>query len=146
VAQQALVVTEVPSLSPVVHASSEKPGWIIKCGKTVGCGAASSGLTRVPAAPGLPRKEQHRIGRMDLLNTSFETFEEKIRDQLGRVLGGGFDPARDIVAIIVNRWPHGYAYSYNSLYDPMEWVLRSVGCIRRDALRGPSAVPRIGEQ
>ena len=60
---------------------------------------------------------------MDLLNTSFETFEEKIRDQLGRVLGGGgFDPARDIVAIIVNRWPHGYAYSYNSLYDPMEWV------------------------
>ena len=67
-------------------------------------------------------------------------------NQLGRVLGGGFDPARDIVAIIVNRWPHGYAYSYNSLYDPMEWVLRSVGCIRRDALRGPSAVPRIGEQ
>jgi spermidine dehydrogenase len=35
---------------------------------------------------------------------------------------GGFDAARDILAITVNRWPHGYAYSYNSLYDPLEWV------------------------
>jgi len=39
--------------------------------------------------------------------------------------GGGFDPGRDIVAIAVNRWPHGYAYTYNSLYDPMEWVFTS---------------------
>ena len=38
---------------------------------------------------------------------------------------GGFDPARDIVAITVNRWPHGYAYTYNSLYEPMEWVYTS---------------------
>jgi spermidine dehydrogenase len=30
----------------------------------------------------------------------------------------GFDPARDIVAITVNRWPHGYAYEYNPLWDP----------------------------
>ena len=30
---------------------------------------------------------------------------------------GGFDPARDIAAITVNRWPHGYAYEYNSLFD-----------------------------
>src|SRR6202043_4221808 len=28
-----------------------------------------------------------------------------------------FDPARDISAITVNRWPHGYAYEYNSLWD-----------------------------
>jgi spermidine dehydrogenase len=39
---------------------------------------------------------------------------------LGRVLGpGGFDPARDITAITVNRWPHGYAYEYNPLFDPI---------------------------
>jgi spermidine dehydrogenase len=38
---------------------------------------------------------------------------------------GGFDPARDIIAIAVNRWPHGYAYTYNSLYDPLEWVFTS---------------------
>jgi spermidine dehydrogenase len=80
-------------------------------------------LTKVPAAPGKPRQEQHRLGRTELLATSFETFERKIRDQLGRCLGaGGFDPARDIVAITVNRWPHGYAYTYNSLFEPMEWV------------------------
>ena len=40
------------------------------------------------------------------------------RDQLGRVLSpGGFDPARDIMAITVNRWPHGYAPEYNALCD-----------------------------
>lgn len=80
-------------------------------------------LTRMPGAPGLPRKEQHRIGRAELLATSFSTFERNIRDQLARTLGrGGFDPAADIVGIAVNRWPHGYSYTYNSLYDPLEWV------------------------
>ena len=80
-------------------------------------------LTKVPTVPGKPRQEQHRLGRAELLGTSFETFERKIRDQLGRCLGpGGFDPARDIIAITVNRWPHGYAYTYNSLFEPMEWV------------------------
>ena len=83
-------------------------------------------MTRYPMSPGKPRKEQHRIGRADLLSTTFEAFERKIRDQLARNLGGGgFDPARDIVAIAVNRWPHGYAYTYNPLYDPLEWVYTS---------------------
>jgi spermidine dehydrogenase len=83
-------------------------------------------LVRTPCSPGLPRKDQHRAGRYDLLNTNLETFERKIRDQLARTLGaGGFDPAEDIVAITVNRWPHGYSYTYNSLYDPMEWVYTS---------------------
>ncbi len=81
-------------------------------------------MSRTPCAPGHPKKEQHRIGREDLLATTFETFERNIRDQLGRMLeGGGFDPARDIEAITVNRWPHGYAYSYNTLDDPIEWAL-----------------------
>ena len=31
--------------------------------------------------------------------------------------GSGFDPARDIVAITVNRWPHGFAMSRNILFD-----------------------------
>jgi spermidine dehydrogenase len=80
----------------------------------------------MPGAPGKPRKDQHHIGRAELLATSFETFERNIRDQLARNLaGGGFDPARDIVGITVNRWPHGYAYTYNSLYEPMEWVYTS---------------------
>ena len=80
-------------------------------------------LTQFPAAPGLPRRDQHKIGRATLLNTSFETFERETRRQLARLLGpGGFDPARDIAAITVNRWPHGYSYTYNSLTDPVEWV------------------------
>ncbi|MCH8136905.1 MAG: hypothetical protein IIB77_13080 [Proteobacteria bacterium] len=81
-------------------------------------------MSRMPCSPGLPKKEQHRRGRADLLAATFETFERNIRDQLGRTLeGGGFDPARDIEAITVNRWPHGYAYSYNTLDDPIEWAL-----------------------
>jgi spermidine dehydrogenase len=78
-------------------------------------------LSRAPCKPGLPAREQHKFGRYELLTTTFEDFERKIRDQLARTLrGGGFDPARDIEAITVNRWPHGYGYEYNPLFDP-EW-------------------------
>jgi len=74
----------------------------------------------VPVGPGSTAREMQRTGRMKLLTMSFETFERNIRDQLGRMLGSaGFDPAVDIEAITVNRWPHGYAYEYNSLYDPV---------------------------
>src|SRR5215469_981172 len=78
-------------------------------------------LERAPCKPGLPTNEQHRIGRAELFTTSFSTFEHHVRDQLGRMFGaGGLDPERDILGITVNRWPHGYAYSYSTLYDP-EW-------------------------
>jgi spermidine dehydrogenase len=78
-------------------------------------------MERTPCLPGLPERDQHRAGRGDLLSTPFETFERNIRDQFARVLSdGGFDPASDITAITVNRWPHGYAYEYNYLFDP-EW-------------------------
>ena len=76
-------------------------------------------MERVPCQPGLPARQQHRLGRAELYDTEFETFERKIRDQLARILApGGFDPARDIEAITVNRWPHGYGYEYYSLWDP----------------------------
>jgi spermidine dehydrogenase len=75
-------------------------------------------LVRTPCQPGLSEHDQNKAGRAELLGASFETFERNIRDQLGRMLaGGGFDPARDIVGITVNRWPHGYAPEYNSLFD-----------------------------
>lgn len=75
-------------------------------------------LTRTPCKPGLPAREQHKAGRNELLVTPFEVFERKIRDQLARIFSaGGFDPARDIEAITVNRWPHGYGYEYNPLFD-----------------------------
>jgi spermidine dehydrogenase len=76
-------------------------------------------MMRTPVQPGLPERDQHRAGHFDILNTSFATFEHQIREQLSRILGpGGFDAARDITAITVNRWPHGYAYEYNPLFDP----------------------------
>jgi spermidine dehydrogenase len=105
-----VALTEASSLGEVQHPQSPSEPVALH-------------LTKVPSSPGKPRQEQHRLGRAELLATSFETFERKIRDQLARSLGaGGFDPARDIFAITVNRWPHGYAYTYNSLNEPMEWV------------------------
>jgi spermidine dehydrogenase len=87
-------------------------------------------MLRTPCKPGLSQREQHRAGRAELMRTSFSTFERNIRDQLARMLGpSGFDPARDIEGITVNRWAHGYAYGRNSLFDPawaegeQPWVL-----------------------
>ncbi len=76
-------------------------------------------MTRSPNKPGLPRREQNRAGSKELLATTFEQFELHVRRQLERVLAGsGFDPAEDIAAITVNRWPYGYAYTYDTLGDP----------------------------
>jgi spermidine dehydrogenase len=76
-------------------------------------------MSRTPCKPGLPEHDQNKAGRAELLATSFETFERNIRNQLARTLSaGGFDPAKDIEAITVNRWPHGYAPEYNPLFDP----------------------------
>ena len=75
-------------------------------------------MTRTPCSPGLSEFDQNRAGRAELLATPFETFEREIRSQLGRALkDGGFDPARDITAITVNRWPHGYAPEWNALWE-----------------------------
>jgi spermidine dehydrogenase len=79
-------------------------------------------MLRTPCKPGLPMRDQHRAGRAELLRTPFATFERNVRDQLGRMLGGaGFDPARDIEGLTVNRWAHGYAYTPNPLFDP-DWT------------------------
>jgi spermidine dehydrogenase len=79
-------------------------------------------MLRTPCKPGLSQRDQHRAGRTELMRTPFSVFERNIRDQLGRMLGPtGFEPARDIDGITVNRWAHGYAYSGNSLFDP-DWA------------------------
>jgi spermidine dehydrogenase len=86
-------------------------------------------LERVPCKAGLYARDQQIAGREELYRTRFETFEREIRNQLGRILSpGGFDPANDIQAITVNRWPHGYAYEYNSLYDP-DWPEDQQPCV-----------------
>lgn len=84
-------------------------------------------MTRVPGRQGISAREQFAAGQWDLLMTSFETFERNIRDQLSRILApGGFVAARDIAAITVNRWPHGYAYGYDPesdriAFEPDSW-------------------------
>jgi spermidine dehydrogenase len=79
-------------------------------------------MLRTPCQPGLSQRDQYRAGRYELMQTPFEKFERNIRDQLQRMLAtGGFDAARDIEGITVNRWAHGYAYGYDSLSDP-DWA------------------------
>ena len=78
----------------------------------------------VPTVPdqGLNEKQQHRQGRRRLYEMSFDNYEDLILEQLeGALSRGGFDAERDIAGITVNRWPHGYAYEYNDLYDPPEF-------------------------
>lgn len=78
-------------------------------------------MLRTPCQPGSPARDQYRAGRVELMDVTFETFERNIRAQLGAMLGSvGFDPARDIHGITVNRWAHGYSYMPNSLFDP-QW-------------------------
>jgi spermidine dehydrogenase len=78
-------------------------------------------MLRTPCKPGLPVRDQNRAGRAELLQTPYSMFERNIREQLARMLGGaGFDPARDIEGIIVNRWAHGYAFTPFGL-DVPEW-------------------------
>jgi spermidine dehydrogenase len=81
-------------------------------------------LVHVPGAPnsGLDARAQFHIGQAKLLGMTFADFEARIRDQLDRMLGaGGFASGRDIAAITVNRWPHGYGYVANSLFDPDDY-------------------------
>ena len=84
-------------------------------------------MYRIPNSPGKPVPEQLRAGRRELLDTSFEDYEREIRDQLNRMLAGAdFDAARDIGAITVNRWAHGYGVTLDPdsgriAYDPESW-------------------------
>ncbi|MGN6747610.1 MAG: NAD(P)/FAD-dependent oxidoreductase, partial [Xanthobacteraceae bacterium] len=81
-------------------------------------------LEHVPGAPnsGLDARAQFHIGQAKLLAMTFADFEARIHDQLDRMLGaGGFVGERDIAAITVNRWPHGYGYVANSLFDPDDY-------------------------
>ena len=67
-------------------------------------------------------RELNRMGLEKVYATTFDTYEQEIRDQLQGLLGEhGFSHKTDIKAITVNRWPHGYSYEYLSLDDP-EWA------------------------
>ena len=77
-------------------------------------------MVYVPTSPntGMDARTQARVGRGKLYGMSFEYMEGMIRDQLQAMLGPvGFDHQKDIQAITINRWSHGYSYFSNSLFD-----------------------------
>ena len=67
-----------------------------------------------------PEEAMALARELDEHNRERQTHELLIRRQALEMLNG-FDPARDILAITVNRWPHGYAYEYNDLFDPPQY-------------------------
>lgn len=74
----------------------------------------------VEPQPGMSAADQSRMGRMKLFESPFSYYEDPLRDQLNRMLGPhGFDASRDILALTVNRWSHGYAYSPNPVFDDL---------------------------
>ena len=78
-------------------------------------------MCHVPWVPEKQGPDQWREGRKRILSTSFDTFEKHVYTQLNQALSGaGFKAERDVSAITVNRWPHGYAYSPDLLWEP-EW-------------------------
>ena len=77
-------------------------------------------MAKFPLSPGanMSARDQATAGRYALAELPFEDMEREIRDLLGRALkDGGFDPARDIEAITLNRWSHGYALEYMRPWD-----------------------------
>lgn len=78
-------------------------------------------LSNTPHAPQplADRRAEVRAARQVLYTRPFSEFETALRDELTRMLGsGGFNADRDIAAITINRWGHGYAYDINPLTDP----------------------------
>ena len=95
-------------------------------------------MVHVPGEPnqGLDARDQFRIGRQKLLDMTFDQIEARIRDDLDRMLGGGgFASSRDIAAITVNRWSHGYSYDHNSLFDDDKSFAGTSAVARRTAGR-----------
>lgn len=75
-------------------------------------------LSKAMTDPGVPSREQALNGRRALFALEWEDLERSIREMLQGALGpSGFDAARDIEAITINRWAHGYAYEYMRPWD-----------------------------
>ncbi|MFI4889533.1 MAG: NAD(P)-binding protein [Steroidobacterales bacterium] len=73
------------------------------------------------------RRSAWRAARAMVYALRFDEFESHAHDELTRILGpGGFDADRDIAAITVNRWGHGYAYDPNPLFDDLSEMDREM--------------------
>lgn len=71
---------------------------------------------------GLNMVEQSQAARLRLLDMEFEDFESEARRVIQGIWGPyGLDWERDVLAVTVNRWPHGYARDLLDLEAP-EWL------------------------
>jgi spermidine dehydrogenase len=102
-------------------------------------------LLHVAAKPGMTPRDGAAAGRRELIATPYGYLEYSVREQLARLLGRhGFDPARDIEGLTVNRWGHGRALDYaprdgpSSGPGPAESARRRFG---RIAIAGSDSVP-----
>ncbi len=92
-------------LSPTAHRDPDAP--------------VSAHLLHLAARPGLPPAEAAAAGRRDLIATPYAHLEYTVREQLTRLLSPhGFDPARDIEGLTVNRWGHGRPIEPTPLFAP----------------------------
>lgn len=79
---------------------------------------------------GAPARAQAAQGRAQLMGWRFDFLEGQVRSLLQGALGEfGFDAARDIEAITVNRWAHGYSYEYMRPWDRY-WPAGPLPCER----------------
>lgn len=80
--------------------------------------------------PGLPAAVQVAQGRAELLHTSYPEYERQIHSQMMKLFGGfGFDPARDVAGLILNRWGHAYSVPFPGFFGG------AAGTAPRDIIR-----------
>jgi spermidine dehydrogenase len=84
--------------------------------------------------PGLPLKEQTRLGRMELLSTSYPEFERRIAAQMMKLFAAsGFDRQRDVAGLILNRWGHAFSVPFPGFFGGAA----GKGAAPRDIIRRP---------
>ena len=95
-------------------------GSFLQVRKTALCGADSAAISPdspvvlavkvLYSHPGHTAEEQGHLGRAEMIATPFREYERQIRQQFTDMFApSGFDAARDIAGIILNRWGHAYA-------------------------------------
>ncbi len=82
--------------------------------------------------PGLPTEQQVKLGRAELLGTSYAEYERRILNQMRKLFGSaGFDAERDVAGIILNRWGHAYSVPFPGFFGGAD------GEAPRDVIRRP---------
>jgi spermidine dehydrogenase len=82
--------------------------------------------------PGLSLVDQGHAGRARLFSTSYRDYETQVRKQLVTLFGSaGFDPARDIAGIVMNRWGHAYCNAGPGFYTTRDGKPTPADLLRR---------------